>query len=143
MLNNLIKSCFFGINFMQKIDESSILCKTFCATCMILTQFNVYDYGFFSFVKKHGIKKIISACLVAALLATSSNVICYDNLNGVYADELSDAEAKKEDASQRKKDAQAKLENLKKNKEDTIEMIAALDKEICDYYIQHHKEKDE
>ncbi len=84
-------------------------------------------------MKKHGIKKIISACLVAALLATSSNVICYDNLNGVYADELSDAEAKKEDASQRKKDAQAKLENLKKNKEDTIEMIAALDKEICDY----------
>ena len=84
-------------------------------------------------MKKTGLKKIISACLVAALLATSSGAIYTDNSSLVYADELSDAEAKKEEASQKKKDAQARLETLKKDKEDTIEMIAALDKEICDY----------
>ena len=81
-------------------------------------------------MKRHGIKKVISAVLVAALLATSSNAIYFGSNRVVYADELSDAEAKKDEASQKKKEAQKKLESLKKDKEDTIEIIAELDKEI-------------
>lgn len=84
-------------------------------------------------MKKHGIKKIISSVLVAALLAASSNAVYFGNSSTVYADELSDAEAKKDEASQKKKEAEKKLESLKKDKEDTIEMIAELDREICDY----------
>ena len=84
-------------------------------------------------MKKHGIKKVISSIMVAAMLATSCNCFYPDNSNVVFADELSDAKAKKDEATQKKKDAEQKLASLKKDKEDTLEIIAELDREICDY----------
>ncbi|MCR4845895.1 MAG: peptidoglycan DD-metalloendopeptidase family protein [Eubacterium sp.] len=84
-------------------------------------------------MKKHGIKKVISSIMVAAMLATSCNCFYPDNSKVVFADELSDAKAKKDEATQKKKDAEQKLASLKKDKEDTLEIIAELDREICDY----------
>ena len=49
-LNNPINFCFFGINFMQKINEKSIVCRVFCADSTVLIGFNLTYYGFFSFI---------------------------------------------------------------------------------------------
>ena len=70
--------------------------------------------------------------MVGAMLLAASP-IPLANTNIVYADEMSDAEAKKADAQQKKKDAQTKLEKLESDKKDVMELIENLDKEITSY----------
>lgn len=81
---------------------------------------------------RYNLKKTISAVMVGAMLLAASP-IPLANTNIVYADEMSDAEAKKADAQQKKKDAQTKLEKLESDKKDVMELIENLDKEITSY----------
>ncbi len=81
---------------------------------------------------RYNFKKTISAVMVGAMLLAASP-IPLANTNIVYADEMSDAEAKKADAQQKKKDAQTKLEKLESDKKDVMELIENLDKEITSY----------
>lgn len=81
---------------------------------------------------RYNLKKTISAVMVGAMLLAASP-IPLANTNIVYADEMSDAEAKKADAQQKKKDAQTKLEKLESDKKDVMELIEDLDKEITSY----------
>ena len=81
---------------------------------------------------RYNLKKTISAVMVGAMLLAASP-IPLANTNIVYADEMSDAEAKKADAQQKKKDAQTKLAKLESDKKDVMELIEDLDKEITSY----------
>ena len=81
---------------------------------------------------RYNFKKTISAVMVGAMLLAASP-IPLANTNIVYADEMSDAEAKKADAQQKKKDAQTKLAKLESDKKDVMELIEDLDKEITSY----------
>ena len=81
---------------------------------------------------RYNLKKTISAVMVGAMLLAASP-IPLANTNIVYADEMSDAEAKKADAQQKKKDAQSKLAKLESDKKDVMELIEDLDKEITSY----------
>ena len=81
---------------------------------------------------RYNFKKTISAVMVGAMLLAVSP-IPLANTNIVYADEMSDAEAKKADAQQKKKDAQTKLAKLESDKKDVMELIEDLDKEITSY----------
>ena len=81
---------------------------------------------------RYNFKKTISAVMVGAMLLAASP-IPLANTNIVYADEMSDAEAKKADAQQKKKDAQSKLAKLESDKKDVMELIEDLDKEITSY----------
>ena len=81
---------------------------------------------------RYNLKKTISAVMVGAMLLAASP-IPLANTNIVYADEMSDAEAKKADAQQKKKDAQTKLTKLESDKKDVMELIENLDKEITSY----------
>ena len=81
---------------------------------------------------RYNLKKTISAVMVGAMLLAASP-IPLATTNIVYADEMSDAEAKKADAQQKKKDAQSKLAKLESDKKDVMELIEDLDKEITSY----------
>ena len=81
---------------------------------------------------RYNLKKTISAVMVGAMLLAASP-IPLATTNIVYADEMSDAEAKKADAQQKKKDAQTKLAKLESDKKDVMELIEDLDKEITSY----------
>ena len=81
---------------------------------------------------RYNLKKTISAVMVGAMLLAAST-IPLATTNIVYADEMSDAEAKKADAQQKKKDAQSKLAKLESDKKDVMELIEDLDKEITSY----------
>jgi hypothetical protein len=70
---------------------------------------------------RYNLKKTISAVMVGAMLLAASP-IPLANTNIVYADEMSDAEAKKADAQQKKKDAQTKLEKLESDKKDVMSL---------------------
>lgn len=81
---------------------------------------------------RYNLKKTISAVMVGAMFLAASP-IPLATTNIVYADEMSDAEAKKADAQQKKKDAQSKLAKLESDKKDVMELIEDLDKEITSY----------
>ena len=81
---------------------------------------------------RYNLKKTISAVMIGAMLLAASP-IPLATTNIVYADEMSDAEAKKADAQQKKKDAQSKLAKLESDKKDVMELIEDLDKEITSY----------
>ncbi len=77
-------------------------------------------------------RKVISAVLIGTLLFTTAPVIP-EKIQDVQADELSEAQEKKEDATAKKEEAQYKLKQLKGEKEDVIQVIEELDSEIWTY----------
>ncbi len=81
---------------------------------------------------KRNFKKTISALMIGALLVTILPTT-YSIDSVVYADELSEAQEKKEDAQNRKQEAEAKLETLEAEKDDIMKLIEDLDTEICSY----------
>ena len=74
-------------------------------------------------------RKYIGAIMIGALLLSTSpsfpNTIEY-----VVADELTEAQEKKDDAAAKKKAAEDKLAKLETEKEDIMELIEELDSEI-------------
>ena len=77
-------------------------------------------------------RKVISAVLIGTLLFTTAPVIP-EKIQDVQADELSEAQEKKEEATAKKEEAQYKLKQLKGEKEDVIQVIEELDSEIWTY----------
>ncbi len=77
-------------------------------------------------------RKYIGAIMIGALLLSTSpsfpNTIEY-----VVADELTEAQEKKDDAAAKKKAAEDKLAKLETEKEDIMELIEELDSEITNY----------
>ena len=81
---------------------------------------------------KASLKRNICAILTGAFLLASFSVVTPNN-SFVYADELTDAQEKKDDAAEKKKAAQDKLNKLETEKEDIMELIEELDNEISGY----------
>ena len=91
-------------------------------------------------MSKLKLKKIISATMIMFLILTLVPTISADV---VSADELSDAQDKKDEAKSKRKEAERKLNGLKMAKEDALDMIEKLDVEIADYETKIKKLEDE
>lgn len=77
-------------------------------------------------------KPYIAGLLVGTLVLGSITYVPAKT-GTVYADELSEAEDKKADATQKKKEAEAKLSRLESEKSDILDVIEQLDTEILGY----------
>ena len=87
---------------------------------------------------KRNTKKTLSAVLIGAMIASATlqvvpEIAPKNDISSVFADELSDAQEKKEEASQKKKEAESKLSELNTAKADILDGIEQLDNEIFSY----------
>lgn len=77
-------------------------------------------------------RKYLGAIMVGALLLSSAPTFP-NTIEYVAADELSDAQDKKDDAANKKKAAEERLTQLESDKKDIMELIEELDNEITGY----------
>ncbi|MCR5104645.1 MAG: peptidoglycan DD-metalloendopeptidase family protein [Eubacterium sp.] len=97
---------------------------------------------------KRNTKKTLSAVLIGAMIASATlqvvpEIAPKNDISSVFADELSDAQEKKEEASQKKKEAESKLSELNTAKADILDVIEQLDNEIFSYSSKISELKDQ